>query len=184
MASVVGPFSYGYAHGKYRSRSTSWERDWYKAQHRTLSGAFCSNLFCFSGHQCFFGDQPSHDATVSFLGSLRDRFDFHQKKQQLPSKTLGKKLRRGATLIYGLLLLINMISSSIVAAAVTGMPLINSTTIGLLANAVFALAVSYLLIALGFWLAYFINKRVLIKLWYLTRQTKPADTPNFSSLFD
>jgi hypothetical protein len=96
-----------------------------------------------------------------FLAAYLTGLVFIKKRQQLPSKAQGKTLRRGATLIYGLLLLINIISSSVATAAVTDMPFINTTTIGLLASAAFALAVSYLIIALGFWLANVINKRIL-----------------------
>ncbi len=96
-----------------------------------------------------------------FLAAYLTGLIFIKTRQQLPSKAQGKTLRRGATLIYGLLLLINIISSSVATAAVTDMPYINTTTIGLLASAAFALAVSYLNIALGFWLANVINKLIL-----------------------
>ena len=98
-----------------------------------------------------------------FLAAYLTGLVFIKKRQQLPSKAQGKTLRRGATLIYGLLLLINIISSSVATAAVTGMPFFNSRTISLLINAAFGLIVGYLMIALGFWLARLISKRLMVK---------------------
>ncbi len=124
---------------------------------------FAAILFALTAINAFLVISQVMTLLSPFLAAYLTGLVFIKKRQQLPSKTQGKTLRRGATLIYGLLLLINIISSSVVTAAVTGMPFFNSRTISLLINAAFGLIVGYLMIALGFWLARLISKRLMAK---------------------